>query len=131
MGTRFIEGTRYARILTVDREWLAQLVTELVQKDTGELFVAESEAGTLTGMIGLSITRSHIDASLGCTELFWWVEPNFRGSKTAIQLLRTAESWARSKGAKWIQVSAPEPKVARFYERNRYEYVESLYQRSL
>jgi hypothetical protein len=56
----------------------------------------------------------------------WWVEPAARGCGLA--LLKRAERWALETGATAIQMSAPEARVGRLYERRGYRLVEMTYQ---
>lgn len=129
MGQRFLQGTRYRRFLNLDLQKQTQLVTELVQHDTGEVFLAEDTQ--VSGMLGMTLSNNPFDGVKTAMELFWWVEPSRRGSFAAKRLLRTAEAWAKAQGAVRLLMVVPEPTVARFLEKLGYDYVESIYQRLL
>lgn len=130
MGRRFVEGTSYRKFLNLNPQKQTQLVTELVQHEAGGVFLAE-HSSSATGMLGLTLARNPFDDTLTAMEHFWWVEPSHRGSMTAVRLLKTGEEWAKAKGAERMVMIAPNPGVGTFLERLRYEYVESLYQRTL
>lgn len=129
MGQRFLTGTRYRRFLNLNPQQQTQLVTELVQQDTSEVFLAEDTQ--IAGMLGLTLSHNPFDGVKTAMEMFWWVEPNRRGTVTAKQLLRTAEAWAKAAGAERLLMVVPEPAVGHYLEKLGYDYVESIYQRLL
>ncbi len=129
MGRRFIEGTRYRAFLNLDSQKQTQLVMELVRQDTSEVFLAEDTQ--VTGMLGLTLSHNPFDGVKTAMEMFWWVEPNRRGTVTAKRLLRTAEEWAKAQGAERFLMIVPDPGLGIFLERLGYSYVESIYQRLL
>lgn len=89
-----------------------------------------SERGTeLTGMLGFILHNHFISGEIFAGEVFWWVEPEHRGD--GVRLLREAERRAKAGGARHLQMIAPSAKVAEFYGRTGYDFVESTFQKAL
>jgi GNAT superfamily N-acetyltransferase len=126
MGRRFRSVTGYAKILAENPEKMAELAGQLVSQ--GGLLVSE-RSGTLVGMLGFIVYPHFISGETTGGEVFWWVEPEHRGE--GVKLLREAERLARAAGAQKMQMIAPTERVATFYQRLGYEFVEASYQRSL
>jgi RimJ/RimL family protein N-acetyltransferase len=126
MGRRFRKDTSYDKHLTDNPQRMMELAEKLISNQT--LIVSERE-GELIGMLGFVVYPHFISGEIMAGEIFWWVEPEHRGE--GIRLLREMEKRARLAGAKNMQMIAPNQKVAHFYERMGYEFVEETYQRVL
>jgi RimJ/RimL family protein N-acetyltransferase len=100
----------------------------LMTNDEATLLVIERNH-LVVGMIGLFLFDHPLSAERLASELFWWVEPEARG--IGVRLLRAAERWAADHGALRLQMIAPDPEVARLYERLGYQEVERSYERRL
>lgn len=88
------------------------------------------------GMIGLIVYPLYM--SSGCkvaSELFWWVEPDYRKGPAGIDLLEAAEAWALENGCNKINMIALEAShpevVGRLYKRRGYIPVEHSYSKEL
>jgi GNAT superfamily N-acetyltransferase len=128
MGARFVAETVYRERLVIDEDALTRTFRMLITADSGTLFV--SVAGdTVTGMIGLFVFEHPFTGELAAHELFWWVEPEYRGH--GLKLLKCAEAWAAGAGAKHVHMVAPSPEVGRLYERLGYGYLEAGYQKAI
>jgi GNAT superfamily N-acetyltransferase len=126
MGQHFREGTRYDNFLRDNPKKMAELGDLLIAQNG--LLVSERD-GKLVGMLGF-IRHSHfISGDPFAGEIFWWVEPDKRGE--GVKLLVETERRARISGSKYIQMIAPTKKVAQFYEKMGYEYVEETWQKQL
>jgi GNAT superfamily N-acetyltransferase len=128
MGAHFIEATGYRTLLPVNEAQLAALMARLLTEPGGAIFVLATEA-TVMGAIGLYRFAHPISGEPVASEVFWWVEPDARGS--GLRLLREAERWAAAQGAALLQMIAPTPAVERVYAHRGYVPVERLYQRRL
>jgi GNAT superfamily N-acetyltransferase len=126
MGQHFREGTRYDIFLRDNPQKMTELA-ELLTAQKG-LLVSE-RSSDLVGMLGF-IRHSHfISGDPFAGEVFWWVEPDKRGE--GVKLLVETERRARDGGSKYIQMIAPNQKVAQFYSKMGYEYVEEIWQKQL
>jgi GNAT superfamily N-acetyltransferase len=126
MGQRFHRESPYRDHVAVNPGHMSLLGRQLMEK--GVLLVSERE-GKVCGMIGLFIFPHFLSGEPIAVEVFWWVEPEYRGE--GIKLLREAEQQARTAGAARIQMIAPNDQVATIYERLDYGFVESAYQKAL
>lgn len=84
------------------------------------LFVAE-ENNELSGMLFAIAVPWVTDRNFVYTsELCWWVKPNYRGSSTAIRLIKRYMEWSKNIGAKRIQMSSLEhmdgERIGKIYE---------------
>jgi GNAT superfamily N-acetyltransferase len=131
MARRFLssDGPYHGRIAVNDASVCA-LATLLM--DGGERLglVAES-GGQVVGMFGMFCFTHPITNERVAAELCWWIDPEARGSRLALQLLRTAETWARDAGAQVIEMIAPDERVAQLYDRIGYERTDVHYRKTL
>lgn len=126
MGIKFHEQSPYKKHLEVNREQMATLGKQLIAKDG--LLVSERK-GQIIGMIGFVVYPHFLSGEIIAGEVFWWVEPGFRGD--GIRLMKEAEDRARAAGAKNMQMIAPSDQVAKVYRHFQYQFVEAIYQREL
>jgi Acetyltransferase (GNAT) family. len=128
MGGRFVRSSAYGKILADDADARKALMRRLIESSDGAIFVSQRN-GHLTGMIGVAAYQHPWSGQWIAGELFWWVEPEARGS--GIKLLKRAEYWMKSKGCAIAQMVAPNDRVARVYQRLGYAKLEEAWQRSL
>lgn len=128
MGRKFRAESSYAKHFADNPEALRSLGVKLLSSGGG-ILVAESN-GELIGMLGFIVYDHFISGDKTAGEVFWWVEPDHRGT-AGLKLLREAEKRSRNAGATWMQMIAPNDRVATLYGRLGYVFVESTYQRAL
>jgi GNAT superfamily N-acetyltransferase len=128
MGERFLTETVYRGRVAVNPRAMARTVAQLLVSETGAVFVSERDA-QVVGMIGVLFFENPITGEPTVSELFWWVEPEARGS--GVRLLKRAEQWALAAGAHKVHMIAPTPDVAQLYERMGYGYLEAAYQKAI
>lgn len=129
MGNNFRGNTSYHRYLGENQERMKELAIRLLENKC--LLVSE-EDGNLTGMLGFIVYSHFISGDLMAGEIFWWVEPEYRGH--GVRLLKEMERRARAAGAKYIQMIAPldnRESLAGLYGRMGYTFVEETHQRAL
>lgn len=129
MGMRFISETSYKDRIMKNPAHLCVTLHGLIGIEDGLLLVSES-SGLVNGAIGAVIYDHPLSGERVASELFWWVNPESRGSHGP-RLLKAAEAWAISRGARKMQMVAPNEHVEKFYNRIGYERVETMYQRNL
>ncbi len=129
MGERFLREV-YAGRLThpPDPERLRATAMWLLEDCDRAVFVAELDDKVI-GMLGLFLHPHPFTGEQAASEMFWWVEPEHRGS--GLKLLRAATAWAREAGATLLQMVAPGADVARAYEAMGFTKVETSYARRL
>lgn len=126
MGRRFRGETSYAKYLSDNPEKMAQ-TAKMLLKQGGIVLVEENE--NIVGMLGYILHDHFLSGEKYAGEVFWWVEPEYRG--VGLALLREAENRARQAGATQMQMIAPTKQVAAVYRYFGYGYVESTFQRAL
>lgn len=80
------------------------------------------------GFIGGLLTKMFFSKDMMASEIFWWVDPQYRTRKS-LMLKEAFEFWAKRVGARYIAMSSPanDTRVSRFYERTGYENIENAY----
>lgn len=130
MGLHFQATTKYAMHLFATESTLRMLAAGILANPDAAIWVVES-SGALVGMLAASLYVQPMSGALIGTEICWWMDPSARGGRTALRLIRTAEQWAKDKGATVFQMMAPTAKVGAFYEALKYEQIEVHYQRRI
>lgn len=126
MGLRFRKESRYAEFLAENPDKMLALGELLIDKDG---YLLSERDGKITGMLGYILHDHFISGEKVAGEVFWWVEPEYRGD--GLRLLREAERRAKAAGASYMHMIAPTKQVATIYGRLGYEYVEETHQKSL
>lgn len=126
MGLRFVTDTAYRGKVTANVGQIQVLVEWLL--DHGVIFVAQVDQGDVVGMIGASVITHPISGELTGSEVAWWLEPEYRGSISAVRLVALAEEWARDAGAVRFQMIAPagHERLGEFYGRRGYVEIETV-----
>lgn len=111
----------------------AEFSVWLMQNPVTCFFIGEID-GKFAGTIGGLLCPWFLDSSqLTATEQFWWVKPEFRGSRLWKDLLATFENWAHEKGASHIimvsLINDREKALSRVYRTLSYNPVETHYVR--
>jgi hypothetical protein len=126
MGRRFLKDTKYDKHLSENPEQMKKVAELLILNKT--LLISERD-GKLVGMLGFVVHSHFISGDLMAGEVFWWMEPEYRGR--GLRLMREMERRGRLAGAMYSQMVAPNEELANLYRRRKYEFVEATYQRSL
>ncbi len=79
LGADFINGSKYKDHSPIDYERTTNTMIALVESDDGKVFVSDQD-GRIVGMIGLLATLNIFSNEPTVTEMFWFVDPKFRGS---------------------------------------------------
>jgi|TARA_R100001086_G_scaffold91284_2_gene45169 RimJ/RimL family protein N-acetyltransferase len=125
MVRQFAAESYYQTVITVQEDQIASLVTSLIERDDALLMVSERDQ--VTGMIGMVVYPHPLSDELVSAEVFWWMNPERRGGRDALRLMRSAEAWVTQRGARWTHMIAPTPRVGMFFERLGYTPLEVHY----
>ena len=111
-----------------DETEITDLVTLLLRDKNRGIIILLMKDDLPVGFIGGMATKMFFNKDLLATELFWWVDPQYRSRKSLV-LKEAFEFWAKRIGAKYISLSSPanDPRVERFYVRSGYENIENAY----
>lgn len=130
MGRDFINTTPYAQILAANVEAMERSVMQLLANPDAVILVPETKLGNVVGMLGLIKFFQPFSGERWVSELFWWVDKNFRATGAAYRLLRAGELWSREQGAVRLSMVAPDETVKDIYRRWGYtEYESSFYKK--
>lgn len=127
MGQRFAMETEYRDLIAINQERLSSFIETTLANPESCVLVSGSD--DLTGMIALLTYDHPFSGERTAFEVVWWVDPEARGD--GVRLLRGAETWARERGIRKMQMVAPNERVGALYRRLGYAPVETSYQRSL
>jgi GNAT superfamily N-acetyltransferase len=130
MALHFQTTTKYAAHLRATAETFRALLGNIFSSDEAAIWIAERD-GLVLGMIAAMLYTQPMSGERIGSELCWWMEPEARGGRTALRLLRTAETWAKAQGAVVFQMMAPNADVGRLYEALHYEPIETHYMRRI
>jgi RimJ/RimL family protein N-acetyltransferase len=83
------------------------------------------------GMLVSVASSTPFSDDIVASELAWWVDEEYRGTRGSIELIYAYEEWARRVGAKHITMallpSLTNPKVENYYEKMGYKKTETSY----
>jgi len=130
MALRFQMTSTYAEHLRATPETFRTLVMNLLSHVGAAIWVADRD-GVPVGMIAAMLYVQPMSQEWIGREICWWMEPEARGGRTALKLIRTAECWAKERGAVVFQMMAPNAEVGRFYEALHYHPIETHYMRRI
>lgn len=130
MGQDFVASTEYKDQIVLDRNHCMVLLENLINSPNGCILVS-TDGNYLTGMMGLVTILHLFSGECVVSELFWWMNPQYRGQGVGMELLEKAEQWSCLQGAKKLIMIAPNIAVEKLYQRHGYQRVEVSYQKEL
>jgi N-acetylglutamate synthase-like GNAT family acetyltransferase len=71
----------------------------VINNPNGFGLLAYTDAGEAVGMIAGSISPYFFSQGALASDFVWYVKPEYRGSRTAIKLLKAFRSWAEENSA--------------------------------
>jgi len=131
MISRFASDSPYHDVY-VDTGKLTNTVRGILEGDRAKsiilLYIVDDR---IVGMLAATTSELVINYDKIAHELMWWVEPEYRGGRAGIELLKAFEFWAKKIGCTKIQMSLVEtedaPKVQRIYTKFGYTPVERAF----
>ena len=86
-------------VVPFDIEKAAQSIVHMVIKNPNGFGLLAYDGDVPVGMIAGSIAPYFFGRGSLASDFVWYVEPEYRGSRTAIRLLKEFKSWATAMGA--------------------------------
>jgi GNAT superfamily N-acetyltransferase len=112
---------------------IAELVRTFLE-DSGTshiIILACDDDNQPVGMVAGACHETMFNSERLAHEMMWWMEPEFRTSKIALELQSAFEFWAKKVGATWVQMSSVETEYAdrldKFYKRKGFVPLERGY----
>lgn len=134
LGKEFHKESPFYSLTDYSQQKMLQLFeTAMISKHTQVLILLLKEenrsVGMLVGMVGSPVFSDDLIAS----ELAWFIEPEYRGSRKALQLVYAYEEWARRMGCKNVSMSllTTLTDASKTYERLGYTKTEISYLKAL
>jgi GNAT superfamily N-acetyltransferase len=103
MAKAFHKESPYKDMLPWDNKKVEQTIRSGIANENTCVFVLE-DGGELVGMLGAVYTEAFFSAAKVAAELSWWVDPEYRGRKESVGLVKAYENWAKSKGVKAVNM---------------------------
>lgn len=134
MGHRFFNESGYDDITECDSETLVTLFNGMIESDTGYILVVDDDG--LQGMAGALLFPFFFNQNhLAGQELFWFINPEYRGKDAGKKLLEGLEIEAKARGAQSFIMMALQKLnpgfVGKIYESHGYRRSENNYIRRL
>lgn len=135
LAHRFFEASKYGREMAFDDVSFKQTFDHLISGEDGVFFVA-AEDGEIVGLAGaLAYPFYFNSAHKTGQELFWWVDPDARGSSVGVSMFDALECWAREQGCKTFSMicldSLRPEAVSKIYQRRGYRASEHTFIKEL
>lgn len=130
MGHIFVDDLAYPMAFSIDETSLEETLAGMIKNEDAAIFV--SGQGGIGGILApFYFNKSQYAAQ----ELFWWVMPKARNSRTGIYLLNQFESWAKEKGAVLCIMNYMENgksnRLGDFFKKRGYKLSDHAYARAL
>ncbi len=123
MAEQFL-GEYYPETLQFNAEKMSETLVGLIENPSGFMLVAE-DGETVVGAIGMLVYDHPFTGQALSSELFWWVDPRFRGGTHGMRLFRHAEKWVKTNRIPWMHMVAPNERTKSFYKRLGYSEMET------
>lgn len=131
MARRFLSPDGpYGEKFSLDEDRVSSL-TKHMTVGADHLVLVAVATETPVGMLSMFVFMHPLTGEKIASELCWWMEPEFRGSRLALTLLHDGEAWAKKQGASVVEMIAPNERVAEFYGRLGYERTDVHYRKTL
>ena len=126
MGRDFHEYAAAQNNLNCNISDFSNYIKFMIDSDFTTILVDEKITGSIAGIISpwfMDFSQKIV------TEQWWWVDPSYRDTKVAFELLEALTNWGKQSGAsKLIMVSINSKKekaVKRYYGRKGFRYMET------
>lgn len=110
-GRLFFTESGYGEYVRFDEDRLRGVFAEMIESPHAAVFIANG------GLAGATLTQMYFTSDVTAHELFWWVEPDKRGSYLGDDLREALEDWARDNGASVLTTSTLDAATPEHVER--------------
>lgn len=127
MAIAFAEASPY-KDFPKEMEKIDELILSLLRDRNKTIIILYLHDGKPVGMIAGMSSEMIFSRDLVTSEVIWWVDQEFRGSRKSLALKEAYEYWAKRIGAKYIGMSnLDDEKISRYYERSGYKPYERAF----
>lgn len=133
IGKKFVKESHNSH-LGWNKDKVFSFVTEAVDREDFLILVLEND-DDIVGVLAAFVTPCFFSDEWQAVELTWYVLPEHRKTRKAIEMLEAYENWAKEKGVAQINTMnldmlKPE-KVQKMYEKRGYRLVENTFAKEL
>lgn len=119
----------------VDLEHMQRTWAQLHCAGLAAILACYDEHGVLAGALGAMLSPSPHTGDTSAQEVFWYVLPEYRGTRAAAQLIRAYEVWAKRHGARFVLMAhlthLMPAAIGRFYRLRGYRQTETIYTKEI
>jgi GNAT superfamily N-acetyltransferase len=131
MTARFHAASPISDVAPFDRDGMAVTLREMLVNPRAGIWLAFRD-GVPVGLVGALLYPLYFNpAHEVAQELFWWLNPEARGSGAGEKLFQIVQNWAKDAGATAVFMIALEDrrvdKMDRFYKRAGFQPMERTY----
>lgn len=135
LGRLFFDDTPFAKWADYDEEFILGNLVALTDSPTATIIVAY-DGDEMVGITGAVLAASWmVPDHLTGSELFWYVEPEYRRTKVGKRMFSHLETWAKNQGADTFSMVAlatkHEKRVSAMYEAKGYTAQERVFTKEL
>jgi len=117
LGKKFHAASPMHNVVPFDEDGYSKFYLQSVDSSTVSMWVAEAD-GAVVGIVGAILYSLYFSPSnLVVQELWWWLNPEHRGSGLGKEMFTTIEEWAADNGAAALFMIALEDKNAEKMEK--------------
>ncbi len=135
MGALFFDVSGLDKWFSYKPRCFSQVCANFMADDKAVILVGEERGGAVAMAAALAYPCWFDSDHLTAQELFWWVEPDYRGGPLGTELRKSLEDWARDKGCLTMEMGALETlrpeALAHLYERKGYGPKERIFVKRL
>lgn len=124
MGAAFLREDHFKGAMAIEPVALSEYMRRMVESPDADVLMSQH------GMIGVQCCLHPMSGERVASEAFWYVTIGHRNG-LGRQLMHSAERWAKAKGARRFQMSAPDTRVGVVLRRQGFRPLETTYQKDL
>lgn len=135
---RLVEmGREFARVTGESMPFVADAVAErmafYLSLDNCLVQVLDDDGQAVGALGAICFPHYLLAPSLMASEMFWWVDPAYRGVGSSLRLIEDYEAWAREKGCVKAAFSmfVAEPRMRTLLERRGFRLLEMAFAKDL
>lgn len=127
MGAAFVGSVEAA--VPFDADGFAARLAEFMAHPNALILLLDDGTEAVGGLGAFCAPHFLFLRPMMATELFWWVEPDYRGGTAALRLLDYYEQWAAAKGCGVVTFSmfAGDEKLRRLLDRRGFRHCECAF----
>lgn len=133
-GKKIWYESPYARFTVDEKATREQIERFIIEGQEDYLVLLSHDEGKPVGTLVAYAFKPLFSSDKAAVEVCWWLEPEYRTSKRAIEMMDAYEYWAKLVGCKVVQygllTSSPQ-RMTKLYEKRGAKLAETVYHKEL